>query len=316
MRTKILITGSTGFLGSHLTPLLKKIYGKDHVIGICSSDFDLLQPEKVEDMFIVYKPEIIIHLAAYSGGIGANREFPADFFYKNNLFVTLMFDAAAKHKVKKLIYTMGGCSYPSNAISPISENQMWDGYPQKESAGYSIAKKTGLVASNCYREQYGLDSTVLIPGNMYGEYDNYRIGESHVVPGMLRRYFEAKLNKVNKIEMWGDGSPARDFVYVNDVAQLIPWFIENYNSSDPINISTGTSTTIYELANLIKLKMSWDGEISWDKSKPNGQLTKIFDTKKLNDLGLICPTSLNEGLSKTIDWFENNYRDKSDRIRL
>jgi GDP-L-fucose synthase len=313
---KIVVTGANGFLGRHLMPILQTVYGENHVLGLCSTDYDLLRQEQVDQMFNTHKPEVLVHLAAYSGGIGANRTYPADFFYKNNLFVTLMFDAAAKHGVKKMIYPMGGCSYPAKATSPISEDQMWDGYPQQESAGYSVAKKMGVVASQCYRQQYGLNSVVLVPGNMYGEYDNFRNSESHVVPAMIRRYLETKLSGEIEIVMWGDGAPVRDFVYAGDVAKTIPWFIENYDSSDPVNVSSGSETSIRELAETIKNKMRWDGAIKWDTTKPNGQLVKIFDVTRLNGLGLGCNTSLAEGLDKTIKWLELNYSNHGDGIRL
>jgi GDP-L-fucose synthase len=314
--TKIVVTGSTGFLGRHLMPVLLAAYGADQVVGVSSQDFDLLKQSQVEHMFETHKPEVLIHLAAYSGGIGANRAYPADFFYKNALFVSLMFEAAAKHEVKKMIYPMGGCSYPAAATSPISEDQMWNGYPQPESAGYSMAKKMGVLASQSYRQQYGLNSVVLIPGNMYGEYDNFREFESHVVPAMVRRYYEKKLCGEKEIVMWGDGAPVRDFVYAGDVAKIIPWFIENYDSSEPVNISSGTQTSIRELAETIQDKMRWHGEIKWDTSKPNGQMVKIFDVARLNSLGLSCNTPLAKGLDKTIQWLEKNYSARSDGIRL
>lgn len=313
---KIVVTGSTGFLGRHLMPILRATYGESHVVGLSSKDFDLLRQDQVEQMFEAHKPEVLIHLAAYSGGIGANRAFPADFFHKNALFVTLMFDAAARHGVKKMIYPMGGCSYPATSTSPISEDQMWNGYPQPESAGYSVAKKMGIVTSQSYRQQYGLNSVVLIPGNMYGEYDNFRESESHVVPAMVRRYYETKLRGDKEIVMWGDGAPVRDFVYAGDVAKTIPWFIENYDSSEPVNVSSGTETSIRELAEAIKDKMDWSGEIKWDTSKPNGQMVKIFDVARLNGLGLNCDTSLAEGLDKTIQWLEKNHGATTDGIRL
>lgn len=313
---KILVTGASGFLGRHLMPILRAVYGEKHVTGLSSKDFDLLQQDQVEQMFETYKPEVLVHLAAYSGGIGANRAYPADFFHKNSLFVTLMFDAAMRHGVKKLIYPMGGCSYPATAKSPISEDQMWNGYPQPESAGYSVAKKIGIVASQSYRQQYGLNSVVLIPGNMYGEYDNFRDSESHVVPAMIRRYYETKLRGDKEITMWGDGAPVRDFVYAGDVAKTIPWFIENYDSGEPVNVSSGTQTNIRELAETIKNKMEWDGEIKWDATKPNGQMIKIFDVARLNELGLECSTPLATGLDKTIRWLGQNYSSNSDGIRL
>lgn len=313
---KIIVTGSTGFLGRHLMPILEATYGANHVVGLSSKDFDLLKQDHVEQMFQAHKPEVLVHLAAYSGGIGANRTFPADFFYKNALFTTLMFEAAARHGVKKMVYPMGGCSYPATATSPISEDQMWNGYPQPESAGYSVAKKIGIVLSQSYRQQYGLNSVVLIPGNMYGGYDNFRDSESHVVPAMVRRYYETKLRGEKEIMMWGNGAPVRDFVYAGDVAKTIPWLIENYDSSEPVNVSSGTEVSIRELAETIKNKMGWDGEIKWDASKPNGQMVKIFDVARLNGLGLSCNTSLEDGLDKTIQWLERNYVAQSDGIRL
>ena len=312
----VVVTGATGFLGRHLMPVLERSYDKGNVVGLCSKDYNLLKPDEVERMFVEQKPEVLVHLAAYSGGIGANRTYPADFFYKNALFVTLMFEAAARHKVRKMIYTMGGCSYPATAKSPISENQMWEGYPQPESAGYSVAKKMGIVASQSYRQQYGLNSVVLIPGNLYGEFDNFRNNESHVVPAMIRRYYETKLRGDREIVMWGDGTPVRDFAYAGDVAAVIPWFIDHYDSSEPVNISSGTETHIRELAETIREKMDWDGEIEWDTSKPNGQMVKIFDVSRLRSLGLACNTNLADGLDATIHWFSVNYQARTDGIRL
>ena len=313
---KIVVTGSSGFLGRHLMPILNELYGNKHVIGLSSKDFNLLNENDVIKMFERYKPEYLIHLAAYSGGIGANAKFPADFYHKNSLFVTHLFHYASKYQVKKMIYTMGGCSYPSNATSPISEDQMWNGFPQIESSGYSVAKKLGIVASQSYRKQYGLNSNILIPGNLYGEYDNFKIDESHVIPAMIRRFFECKIEKKKEINMWGDGSPIRDFVYAKDVAELIPWFLENYNTSDPINISSGMKTKISELAYTIKNITSYDGKINWDTSKPNGQLVKVFDTKKMKSHGLRCPTTLDQGLERTFEWFSANYKNRTNGIRI
>lgn len=312
----IVVIGSTGFLGGHLMPVLIERYGKENVTGLSSKDYDLMDPIEVKRMFDEKKPDVLIHLAAYSGGIEANRKFPADFFYRNIILTSLVFEAAAKYGVKKMIYPMGGCSYPSTATSPINEEQMWQGYPQNESAGYSSAKKMGIVASRSYRTQYGFNSVVIIPGNMYGEYDNFRNKESHVVPAMIRRYYEAKLSGVEEVVMWGTGSPQRDFVYAGDVARTIPYFIENYDSSEPINISSGKSTTIKELAETIKELVGYKGRIVWDTEKPDGQMIKIFDVTKLNSLGIDCPTSMHDGLKNTIEWFEKNYHNKGDNIRL
>jgi GDP-L-fucose synthase len=315
-KTRIVVTGVTGFLGRHLLPVLEEQYGKDRVTGLSSRDYDLMDPAAVRRMIQERRPDGLIHLAAYSGGIGVNRALPADFYYRNTLLTSLMFEEAARHKVAKLIYPMGGCSYPASATSPIDESQMWQGFPQPDSAGYSCAKKMGLVASWAYRQQHGLNSVVLIPGNMYGEYDNFRTTESHVVPAMVRRYYEAQLDRLPRVEMWGTGKPQRDFVYAGDVARVIPWFIENYDSSEPVNLSSGSATPIRELAEQIRDLTGFRGDIVWDAAKPDGQMIKIFDVKRMHDLGLACPTPLAEGLERTINWLRSHYASRSDGIRL
>ncbi len=316
MGVRVLLTGATGFLGRHTLPVLQARYGADAVVGVSSKDYDLMRPDQVDRMLSDHKPEILVHFAAYSGGIGANRAYPADFYFRNTILTALAFDAAARHKVRKMVYPMGGCSYPAKAVSPIDESQLWNGYPQAESAGYSTAKMMGTVASRSYRAQYGLDSTVIIPGNMYGEYDNFSPLDSHVVPAMVRRYYEAQLNGVDTVTMWGTGAPKRDFVYAADVAKLIPFFIESYDSSDPVNVSSGVETPIKELAETIARLVEFRGRIEWDSDKPDGQMVKIFATGRLKSLGLSCDTPLEQGLRRTIDWFARNYAGAGDGLRL
>ena len=312
--TRIVVTGSTGFLGRHVMPVLNHKYGTQNVVGLSSKNYDLTDPIQVKKMFEDLKPDVLLHLAAYVGGIGANSKLPADFFYINNLLTSLAFDYAAKTKITKLIYPIGGCCYPNTAPSPISEQEMWNGYPQKESAGYAMAKKVGVVASLAYKEQYGLNSIITVPGNMYGEYDNFKTSESHVIPATIRRFYEAKINNVDKVIMWGSGKPQRDFVYAGDVASTFPFFIDDYDSTDPVNISSGTTTSIRELAETVKELVGYTGQIVWDTTKPDGQMVKIFDTKRMKDLGLSCPTTLREGLKKTIDWFVKNYQTGNVRL--
>lgn len=316
MPTKVLLTGASGFLGRHTLPVLQATYGAENVVGISSKDYDLMDAAQVDRALSDHKPEVIVHFAAYSGGIGANRAYPADFYFRNTILTALMFDAAAKHKVHKLVYAMGGCSYPAKAVSPISEDQLFNGYPQPESAGYSTAKMMGVVASRSYRSQYSLDSSVIIPGNMYGEFDNYSRLDSHVVPAMIRRYHEAMLENVDKVTMWGSGKPQRDFVYAADVAKLVPFFIKDYDSSEPVNISSGTATEIKTLATDIARLVNFKGEIEWDTEKPDGQMIKIFATEKLKSLGLSCDTALTQGLERTIAWFQANYEKAGDGLRL
>jgi len=313
---RFVVTGATGFLGRHLMPRLAARLGESNVVGLSTRDYDLMDPVAVRRMFAEQRPDVLVHLAAYSGGIGANRDFPADFYYRNTLLTALVFQEAAANRIRKLIYPMGGCSYPAKSKSPIDEGQMWQGYPQPESAGYSAAKKMGLVASASYRRQYGLNSVVVIPGNMYGEYDNFRNGESHVVPAMVRRYFEARQNHDPRVVMWGSGTAQRDFVYAGDVAEAMLYFIDHYDVSEPVNLSSGTATSIKTLAESIRRLVGYEGQIDWDTSKPDGQAVKIFDTQRMRGLGLECATPLDEGLQRTIDWFARHYAEHGDGIRI
>ena len=311
---RIVVTGARGFLGRHLVPVLRRSYPE--VVEVSRADYDLSRQDEVEKFFAEKRPEVLIHLAAYVGGIGANRAYPADFFTRNTLLTALMFDAAARHRVRKLIYPMGGCSYPAKAPSPIAESQMWEGYPQPESAPYSIAKKIALVASDSYRKQYGLNSVVMVPGNMYGEYDNFDLSNSHVIPGMIRKFVEAKLAGAPAVTLWGSGAPQRDFVYAGDIAATVPFFIDRYDSSEPVNLSSGTATPIRDLAETVRALTGYKGEIVWDRSKPDGQMVKIFGVARMHELGLTCPTTLEQGLRKTIAWFERQYHEGNGATRL
>lgn len=313
---RILLTGATGFLGRHALPVLRHHYGDDQVIAISSADYNLMDRHAVDRALADHRPDVVVHLAAYSGGIGANRLYPADFYYRNTILTAHMFDACAKAGVGKIVYPMGGCSYPSNAASPIGESQLWQGYPQPESAGYSTAKMMGLVAARSYHSQFGLNATVIIPGNMYGEYDNFHPLDSHVVPAMIRRYHEARLNGLDKVVMWGSGRPTRDFVYAGDVALTLPYFIDGFDEVGPVNISSGVRTSIRELAECIAEIIGFKGKICWDVDKPDGQMDKIFSVERLGRLGLSCPTPIRQGLEQTIRWFAANYATAGDGLRL
>lgn len=313
---RILVTGATGFLGRHALPALKAAFPDREIIGVSTRDADLTDFDAALALLKRIQPNAIVNLAAYSGGIGANRTWPADFYWRNINFVSNIYEAAARCEVKRIIYTMGGCSYPATAISPISEDQMWEGYPQPDSAAYSTAKKMGIVAAQAYATQHGIKSTVLVPGNLFGEYDNFRTGESHVIPAMLRRFHEAKINGQREVTCWGTGRATRDFVYAGDAASALPYFIDRDDLAGPVNISQGATMTIRELAETSRDVVGADVEIKWDVEKPEGQLNKIFDVSRMHSYGLDCPTSLREGLAKTYSWLERNYVTAGDGLRL
>lgn len=313
---KVLLTGATGFLGRHTLPVLRARYGAAQVVAVSRAEADLMRLEEVDRLLETHRPDAVVHYAAYSGGIGANRTYPADFWFRNTVLTAMMFEGARRHGVRKLVYPMGGCSYPARATSPIDEDQLWQGFPQPESAPYSTAKMAGTVAAMSYRRQYGLDAVVIIPGNMYGEYDNFHPLDSHVVPAMIRRYHEAKLAGLSEVTMWGTGRPERDFVHAADVARLIPFFLEEYGAEEWVNISSGVRTPIRELAGTIAEMSGFEGRIAWDASKPDGQMVKIFDTRRMEALGLSCPTTLRDGIARTMAWFQANYATRGDGLRL
>ena len=300
---RILVTGSTGFLGRHLMPLLPGAFPGADIIGLGRRDYDLLEPGVPARMLAELRPDCVIHMAAKSGGIVTNIKRPADFFYENLVMNTHMLHESWKAGVRKFVTFMGGCSYPSKARSPIGEDQMWNGYPQMESAGYSVAKKMLLTQSWAYRVQHNFNSIVLIPGNVYGEWDNFNLEEAHVIPALIRKYVEARDRGDSAMTAFGTGRPTRDFVYAGDVAATLPWFVRNYDSSDPVNISAGRRISIRELAETVKKVTGFEGDIVWDTSEPDGQMDKIFDVTRLNGLGLFCNTTLEDGLRRTTEWF-------------
>lgn len=300
--SRILVTGATGFLGSHIVPVLRHELNAE-VVAVGRRDYDLLEPGMVGRMLRETRPDAVLHLAAKVGGIIANAKYPADYFYENVTINTAVLDGCWRAGVRKFVTFMGGCAYPSGAASPIAEERMWDGFPQPESAPYSVAKKVVLVQAESYRRQHGFNAVVLIPGNVYGEHDNFNREQSHVIPALIRRFIEARESGSPSITCYGTGRPTRDFVYAGDVARLVPWFLLNYDSSDPVNISSGTRISIRELAEAVREATGYTGSIAWDSSKPDGQIDKIFAVERLHRLGLSCDTPLRQGLAKTVAWF-------------
>jgi len=300
---RLLVTGATGFLGRHILPVLEQALACE-VFGVGSRDFDLRSREQAEAMVQAFRPDTVLHLAAKVGGILANKNYPVDFFNENLLINTHTFEAAYQNGVKKFVTFIGGCAYPATAPSPIREEDMWEGLPAVEGAAYSIAKRVVLIQSAAYREQYGFHSVVLIPGNVYGEYDNFNEEYAHVIPALIRRFTEAKERGAESVACFGSGRPTRDFVYAGDVARLMPWFLTHYDSGEPVNISSGTRTSIKELAETVKAATGYRGRITWDTSKPDGHIDKIFSVTRLHALGLSCDTPLKDGIQRTTDWFQ------------
>lgn len=310
---RILVTGASGFLGHHIVPELKKKFDAE-IVAVGRRDYNLLDPGETERMLRETAPDCVVHLAAKSGGIVDNRLKPADYFYENIVMNTHVFHAAFRSGVKKFLSLMGGCSYPASAKSPISEDQMWNGYPQIDSAGYSMAKKMLLVQSWAYRRQHDFNSIVLIPGNVYGEWDNFNLTEAHAIPAMIRKCVEAREQKLPYITVFGTGRALRDFVYAGDVAAVLPWFLEHYSSSEPVNICTGEATSVRDLVEAVRSATGFKGEIRWDAGQPEGQVVKVFSPARLNGLGLSCPTPLAAGLARTVAWFLANRGSSAIRI--
>lgn len=303
---RVLVTGASGFVGRNLTPLLSQSGCRLLTPG--HKQYNLLEQSHVRIMMKELRPEIVFHLAALSGGIMSNKEYPANYCYQNLLMNTLMLHEAWAAGVRKYVTLIGGCSYPADAPSPISENEMWKGYPQPESAPYSVAKKMNIVMAEAYRRQYDFDAIVLVPGNLYGPYDNFDLRNSHVIPATIRKYYEAKLRADPEIVSWGTGKPVRDFIYVGDACEVILLAAQTYSGSELINISSGVQTTIRGLVETVAELIDYQGSIRWDASKPDGQMYKGFDVTRMHEmLDYDSRTPLREGLQKTIRWFEDNY---------
>jgi GDP-L-fucose synthase len=303
---RVLVTGAQGFVGSNLVPLLEAA-GCD-LIRVSRTDYDLLDQQQVRRMFAETKPEVVFNTAGYVGGILANKSYPADFCYQNLLMGTMVLHEAWSAGVGRYVTLIGGCSYPAKAANPIAETTLFEGYPQAESAPYSLAKAMSVVQAQAYRKQYGFKAIVLVPGNLYGPFDNFDLANSHVVAGLVRKYYEAKMRGDDEIIAWGSGKPIRDFVYVGDACEAIVRAAEVYDGAEIINISSGVPTTIRELVETIAELSGFRGKVRWDATKPDGQMEKLFDVTRMREwLGFECRTSLREGVRKTIEWFETNY---------
>jgi len=300
------VTGGKGFLGSHLLKKLKD-YGCRHITIADRPEYDLTDIADIRRMYDETKPQIIIHLAAKVGGIGFNQEKPAELFYDNLIMGTQLLHEAYLRNIEKFIALGTICAYPKFTPVPFKEEDIWNGYPEETNAPYGLAKKMMLVQSQAYRRQYGFNSIFLLPVNLYGPGDNFDPRSSHVIPALIKKCFDAIDDSADKIEVWGTGTATREFFYVEDAAEAICIASDTYNKSDPVNIGAGFEISIKELTKLIAKLTGFQGKITWDKSKPDGQPRRMLDTTKaLKEFGFIASTDIATGLIKTIDWYREN----------
>ena len=291
-------------MGKHLVAQVEK-KGPKSIFVPKSSEYDL---RKYEDCLkVAKKGDIIIHLAANVGGIGYNREFPADLFEDNILMGTFMMMAAREAKVEKYVALGTICAYPKFTPVPFKEENLWNGYPEETNAPYGLAKKMQLVQSEAYRQQYGFNSIFLLPVNLYGPGDNFDPKSSHVIPALIRKFVGATVKNENEVVVWGSGKASREFLYVDDAAEGIIKAAEKYNKSEPVNLGAGFEITIKDLANLLKKLTGYKGKIVWDREKPDGQPRRMLDvTRAKREFGFTASTSFEDGLRKTIEWYINH----------
>jgi GDP-L-fucose synthase len=307
-KARIVVTGGAGFLGSFVVEELRK-RGAGQVICPRSRDYDLVDRQACRRLFADTKPDLVFHLAARVGGIGANRENPGRFMFENAMMGLHVFEECRLAKVGKLVATGTICAYPKFAPLPFREDDMWNGYPEETNAPYGIAKKMMLVLSQGYREQYGMNSVVLFPVNLYGPRDNFDPRSSHVIPALIRKCVEAREAGRDEIVLWGDGSPTREFLYAGDAAVGLVMAAEKYDSSDPVNLGTGEEISIKDLATLIADKTNFKGKLRWDPSQPNGQPRRRLEVSRARDrFGFVAKTSFAEGVQATIEFFENQHK--------
>jgi GDP-L-fucose synthase len=306
---RVLVTGGNGFLGTVLVSQLRSKGCKDIVIPRSRTD-DLRVRENCDR--VVHDRDIVFHLAANVGGIGYNQENPGDLFYDNIMMGVQMVEAARRAGVEKFIAVGTICSYPCFAPIPFKEENIWDGYPESTNAPYGLAKKMLLVQSQAYRKQYNFNSVVVFPTNLYGPGDNFDPKSSHVIPALIRKIDEANQRKEARINVWGDGSPTREFVYVDDAARALVLAGESYNRSDPINIGSGEEISIRDLVNILVKIMGFSGRIEWDSGRPNGQpRRKVDSSKALAEFGFKAEIPLAIGLKKTVDWYYSHHSEAS-----
>jgi len=308
---RIMITGGAGFLGSFIVEKLKKM-GCRNIFVPAIEKYDLTKEKNVISALEDSKAEIVLHLAAVVGGIGANKEHPGRFFYDNAIMGIQLMEQARLFGVEKFVALGTICCYPKFTPVPFKEEDLWNGYPEETNAPYGLAKKMLLVQSQSYKQEYGFNSIFLMPVNLYGPGDNFDPRASHVIPALIKKCFDAMENGENEIVVWGTGKASREFLYVEDAADAIILAAEKYNKPDPINIGTGYEITIKDLISLIVKLTGFKGEIIWDKTKPDGQPRRRLDTSRAEkEFGFKAKTGFENGLKKTIDWYREKRKKHS-----
>ena len=307
---RIVVTGGAGFLGSYIIEGLQR-RGCKNILVPKIEDYDLVNIKDIVRMYEDMKPDIVIHLAAVVGGIGANREHPGEFFYKNLMMGVQLIEQGRLRNIEKFVATGTVCAYPKFTPVPFKEDDLWSGYPEETNAPYGLAKKMLLVQSQSYRAEYGFNSIFLLPVNLYGPGDNFDPASSHVIPALIKKCVDAIDSGADHIECWGTGSASREFIYAADAAEGILLATEYFNGAEPVNIGAGFEITIKELVEKIVKLTGFKGEIQWDSSRPDGQPRRCLDTSRAKEyFGFEAKTSFDEGLKATIDWYI------SDRKRI